>query len=189
MAACRRPLSPTGSLEPGSPSFDAIEPMIAEPTGPRFRMRPGGLYLKFSRVLMLIGVLEILVGAGQLVVWVTAPTAGDGALVVLHLLFILTGLGMVGAGLLNRRIYLTAETRLTTRGLINREIRSRLIPWHTITDIRTVRRGRYWRIRVTLTSGRRKILIAPLTIASAPDPVFAQDARTIYDWWQRCGRG
>lgn len=155
---------------------------MTETTGPSFRMRPGGLYLKASWALVVIGVLEATIGLAQLALRATTQDP-DRVLLALNLAFVITGLALAGAGLLNRHIYRTAETRLTPQGLINRERRTRLIPWNTITAITPIRRGRYWRTRVTLTNGRQKILTAPTTKTPQPDPTFTRDLETIHHWW------
>src|SRR5690606_39724518 len=83
-----------------------------------------------SWALVVIGVLEAITGLAQLALRATTQDP-DRVLLALNLAFVITGLALAGAGLLNRHIYRTAETRLTPQGLINRELRPRLIPWDT----------------------------------------------------------
>ena len=47
---------------------------MTETTGPSFRVRPGGLYLKASWALVVIGVLEAITGLAQLALRATTQT-------------------------------------------------------------------------------------------------------------------
>ncbi|MEV6557538.1 hypothetical protein AB0M22_17600 [Nocardia sp. NPDC051756] len=133
--------------------------------------------------MVVIGILEVLVGAGQLAVRATDARADDGVLIILSGMFILCGIAQTVTGLLIRRVYRTAEVGLTDRGLINREIRTRFHPWHTVADVRAINRGRHLRTMLIFTDGRQKILVAPLAPSSVPDPAFIRDVQTLREWW------
>ncbi|WP_280391933.1 hypothetical protein [Nocardia brasiliensis] len=157
--------------------------MTVEPSAPRFRMQLGPGYLRAVWAMIVIGILEVLVGVGQLLVRATDTQADDGALIILSGMFLSCGIAQTGAGVLIRHSFLTAEVRLTARGLINRDVRPRCHLWHTIADVRAISRGRYLRTMVVFTDGRRKILVAPLARSSVPDPAFIRDVQPIREWW------
>lgn len=155
---------------------------------PIFRPPRNPLLLGSSWVIVAVGALQTLLGAIQFALRLLDPTSPEPVLIVLHLALTVLGICMAGAGLLIRYIHLTAETRLTPDGLVHREIRPKLFPWHTIAAIDTVHRGRYRRVRVTLLSGRRTILVAPLTVISESDSEFTREVQAIREWWERYRR-
>src|SRR5690606_41432380 len=74
---------------------------MTETPGPSFRMRPGGLYLKASWALVVIGVLEAITGLAQLALRATTQDP-DRVLLALNLAFVITGLALAGAGQIGR---------------------------------------------------------------------------------------
>jgi hypothetical protein len=123
------------------------------------------------------------VAAAQIVARRQDDYSGEGILIGLAAAQAVCGLGMAAAGFLNRHLFRTAHILLTPHGVINKQLRGRLIPWHTITAIDTIPRGGVWRIRLTLRGGLRTTLVAPLTRTSAPNPSFAADRDTLLGWW------
>ena len=159
-------------------------PVTTESDRPHIGMPPGAPYRRIGWTLTMIGAAEAVIGVVLTVLRVIDPPSGAGVLITLHLIFVLAGLAMCGVGLGNLRASRVGGIWLTADGLVNREVRTRLIPWHGITGVHIKRRGGHWRAVVTLASGRRKFLVTPLTGGTDPDPVFMKQVEDIQSWWQ-----
>lgn len=137
-------------------------------------------------ILVPLGLLLAVGWAAQLVAWLFGDSSSvDAVSITLALVLLLCGLALAAVALVSLRLFRTSCILLTRRGLINRQLRDRLIPWSSITEIETLPRGAYWRVRVRLDDGQRIMLAGPAALATAPHPRFTADRDTIITWWQR----
>lgn len=109
------------------------------------------------------GFLQVCVGTTQIIL-VSSGIVGtvSGVLLMLHSIFTLCGVGLCVVGVVNRRLFRYAHVRLRPDGIVVHEWRDRLIPWSDIAGVQPRRQGRFQTVEVTLASGRRKVLPAPV---------------------------
>jgi len=157
---------------------------MAESTGVLIRPPELARNSALPWVQMATGLLLTAVADAQIAARIHDATPDDAVLIWLAVAQGLCGLALAATALLHRRVLRTAHVRLTEAGLINRQVRDRLVPWTRIADIETIPRGGAWRVCLTLHSGRRMTLVAPLTRKSSPDPHFAAHRDTIIVWWR-----
>lgn len=156
-------------------------PLRSEELGRRYPV-----LLVLLTILVPLGLLLAIGWAAQLAGWPSGDSSyADALSVTLASAGLLCGLALAAVALVSLRLFRRSCVLLTRRGLINRQLWDRMIPWESITEIETLPRGPYWRVRVRLDDGRHVMLAAPQARAAAPHPRFTADRDTIATWWQR----
>ena len=135
--------------------------------------------------LVVLGLLIAVLVAGLIVARPSGAAAADPGLIAPASLLLVCGLAIAVVASAGIRLFVRSAVVLTPEGLVNRQIRDRLIPWSSITELETLPRGAHWRVRIRLDDGRRVMLTAPHTRAPAPHPQFRTDRDTIVAWWRR----
>lgn len=134
--------------------------------------------------LVVLGTLLLLIASAQVVLHLAAMNTDDPLLIVLPAVLALCGLAMSAGGVMQRHVALHARVRLSTEGVIVRELGERTFRWRDITDVRPARHGHRWCVLLTLADGRRRRLPAPVSSDRRLDPDFLPQVNTMVRWWQ-----